>query len=431
MLRSLFQVRRGEGWPTFLAGLLSFLLFVSYQFVRPVRDEISAEELDDLHWLWSGTFVASLVVLPIYVWAAAKFRRGVFFPLLYGTLALQLIGLYLALALGPLSWRYSLEIGFYIWVSVVVMFLTTSFWSLMADRFAEGQGRRLFPMIALGFTFGKLTAAQVVAFLGEEIQNTVPFGLLLLGAIPMFAAGFVAWRIDRESPLGPTERVMRPGVLEAVTSIFRSRYLSGIAAFILLMTLASSVLYIANADVQGKAFPTDGLSEEAARAVRNFRTEFIARIHLGEQIATILLQGLLTAHLIRRFGIGVTLAFLPVVAFFVLVGVGLFPGLLVFATAQAVMPAVRYAVAKPAREVLFTVVTREERYKAKPFLDAPLYRGGDVACGWLLVWMLGVLAGPGEVALYAAPAMLAWLLVAVWLGRRQAERTAAAEPSAS
>ncbi len=194
--------------------------------------------------------------------------------------------------------------------------------------------------------------------------------------------------------------------------MFRSPYLRRIAAYIFLMTFASTVLYFQQADLLGQAFGDD----------RGASREFLAWIDLSTNILTILTQGFLAAHLLRWLGIGLSLAFLPALAFLGFLSLGTYPLLAVLVVLQVLYRSGRYAVARPAREVLYTVVGREERYKSKAFIDAAVYRGGDLVNGWIYTGLVALGLSVGAIALVALPVMGVWVAVGLFLGRAQEEK---------
>jgi AAA family ATP:ADP antiporter len=190
--------------------------------------------------------------------------------------------------------------------------------------------------------------------------------------------------------------------------VFRSPYLRKIAGYIALMTFASGVLYFQQADLVGEAF-----------ADRGARTAFFAKIDLGVNSLTLGTQAFLTAHILRVLGIGLSLAFLPALAFLGFLGLGTYPLLAVLVGLQVLYRSGRYAVTRPAREVLFTVVGRENRYKSKAFIDAAVYRGGDLVSGWIYAGLVWVGLGVGAIALLAVPVMAVWLGMGLLLGKEQ------------
>jgi AAA family ATP:ADP antiporter len=197
-----------------------------------------------------------------------------------------------------------------------------------------------------------------------------------------------------------------------VNLVFQSPYLRKIALYIFFMTFASTVLYFQQADLVGEAF-TD----------RGVRREFLGSIDMYTNILTVFAQAFLAAHIIGWFGVGLTLAILPGIAALGFLGLRAFPNIEILRVVQVLYRSGRYAVARPAREVLYTVVGREGRYKSKAFIDAAVYRGGDLVNGWVYAG-LGLLGlGVASIALISVPIMGLWMAVGLGLGKAQEEKS--------
>ena len=239
------------------------------------------------------------------------------------------------------------------------------------------------------------------------------FSLLLISCVPLEAASWFARALHRNFDTGAVvtegeaQRPLPGNAVSGMKAVFASPYLAGIAAFIALMTFASTVLYFAQSDLV-----------YAAMTDRGERTAFLARIDLVVNVLTILFEVYLTARVVRWFGVGVTLAAIPVALTVGFVALGLYPTLATLVIVQVIYRAGRYGMTKPAREVLFTVVSREEKYKSKAFIDAAVYRGGDLVSGWIYAGLAWIGFSLGAIALIAAPAAAVWAI----LGLRVASR---------
>lgn len=408
--------RDDEVAPLLWATAYGFCILFAYYILRAVRDEISAADPGNLQILWTAVFLAMLVAVPAYSWAASRFQRGVLVPLANRFFIANLVGFYLALVLLPTGTRVWIDRVFYVWASVFALFVVTVFWGFMADLFRNEQGKRLFGFIAVGSSLGGLAGSAVTS---QLVQVLPQFTLLLAACVPLEAASWCVAVLHRRFGGGPDSsraenRPLGGGAWSGIGVVFRSPYLLAIASFIVLMTYASAVLYYLQADVIG-----------AAMADRAARTALFARIDFWSNVLTIVLQTMLAARLIRWLGVGVSLAALPVVAGLGFVWLGSAPVLSVLIVLQVAYRGVRYGLAKPAREVLFTVVSREEKYKSKPFLDAAIYRGGDLVSGWAYAGLAAVGLSIGAIALTAAPLAVVWAAVGLRLGRRQEERARA------
>jgi AAA family ATP:ADP antiporter len=309
---------------------------------------------------------------------------------------------------------------FYVWASVFALFAVTVFWGFMADCFTNEQARRLFGFIAVGSSLGAIAGSALTAVLAQQLP---PFSLLLLACLPLEAACWCARVLHRRfgGSTDPTRVENRPlagGSWSGIATVFRSPYLMGIAGYILLMTYASTVLYFLQADLI-----------RAALADRAARTALFAQIDLWANAITLVLQIWFAARVIRWAGVGATLALLPVVTAAGFLWLGAMPQLTALIALQVAYRALRYGLAKPTREVLFTVLGREEKYKSKAFLDAAIYRGGDLASGWIFTGLRAAGLSIGAVALAAAPVAALWAVLAIWLGRRQDQAAKSASPT--
>lgn len=399
-----------EAAPLAWATTYGFCILFSYYVLRAVRDEISAADRGNLQYLWTAVFFAMLVVVPLYSWAGSRWPRGVFVPLVNRFFIANLLLFYAALLLLPESARAWIDRVFYVWASVFALFAVTVFWGFMVDCFGNAQGKRLFGFIAVGSSLGAIAGSALTAALAQKLP---PFTLLLVACLPLEAACWCAAVLHRRfggnaDPMHAENRPLAGTAWSGMATVFRSPYLMGIAGYILLMTYASTVLYFIQADLI-----------RAALADRAARTALFASIDLWSNACTIVLQVWLAARVIRWIGVGATLAALPVLTAAGFLWLGTTPQLAVLIAMQVAYRALRYGLAKPTREVLFTVLGREEKYKSKAFLDAAVYRGGDLASGWIFTGLKALGLSIGAVALAAAPIAALWGLLALWLGRRQ------------
>jgi AAA family ATP:ADP antiporter len=333
-----------------------------------------------------------------------------------------LLGFYACLVFLPLEARVWIDRVFYVWTSVFALFVVAVFWGFMSDCFDNNQGKRLFSFIAVGSSLGGMAGSAVTAVLAGYLPV---FSLLLLACIPLEAASWCAGALHRRfhtgSVVSPGEESRKiPGnAWSGMQAVFASPYLMGIAAFIALMTLVSTLLYFQQASLVAEA-----LSDRGARTV------FYARVDLLVNALTIIFQVYLTARIIKWLGVGVTLAIVPGAMCLGFVALGIYPTLAVLVAVQVIYRAGRYGLTKPAREILWTVLGREAKYKSKPFLDAAVYRGGDLLSGWIYTGMVAAGLSIGAIALTAAPVVGVWTLLALKLGARQ-EKLAGREETQS
>lgn len=394
-----------------IATLYGFVIMFSYYILRAVRDEISSADRGNLQLLWTAVFFVMLLAVPAYSWLASRFSRGVFVPLANRFFIACLVLFWACLVFLPTEARPWIDRVFYVWTSVFALFVVTVFWGFMSDCFDNSQGKRLFSFIAVGSSLGGMAGSTVTAVLAETLPV---FSLLLLACIPLEAASWCARALHRRFKTGSVvrageaEKAIAGNAWSGMKAVFSSPYLIGIASFIALMTFVSTMLYFQQASLIADAF-----------ADRGERTSFYARIDLLVSALTILFQVYLTARIIKWLGVGWTLAIVPLLMTLGFVMLGLYPTLAVLVVVQVIYRAGRYGLTKPAREILWTVLGREAKYKSKPFLDAAVYRGGDLVSGWIYTGFVALGMSIGAIALTAAPVAGLWTILAIKLGARQ------------
>jgi AAA family ATP:ADP antiporter len=394
-----------------IATAYGFFIMFSYYILRAVRDEISSADRGNLQILWTAVFFVMMLAVPAYSWLASRFSRGVFVPLANRFFILCLFIFWACLVYLPPEARPWIDRVFYVWSSVFALFVVTVFWGFMSDCFDNSQGKRLFSFIAVGSSLGGMAGSAVTAELAEILPV---FTLLLLACIPLEIASWCARSLHRRFNTGSVnipgeaEKVIAGNAWSGMQAVFASRYLMGIAAFIALMTFISTMLYFQQASLVADAF-----------ADRGERRAFYAQVDLVVSGLTIVFQVYLTARIIKWLGVGLTLAIVPALMAFGFVLLGLYPTLAVLVVVQVIYRAGRYGLTKPAREILWTVLGREAKYKSKPFLDAAVYRGGDLLSGWIYTGLVALGMSIGAIALTAAPVAGLWTILALKLGSRQ------------
>ena len=394
------------------AAAYGFFIMFAWYILRAVRDEIAAEDRGNLQYLWTAVFLVMVfIAVPAYSWVASRYSRAVFVPLVNRFFIACLIGFWASLVFLPVEARPWIDRAFYVWASTFSLFVVTVFWGLVADCFDNEQAKRLFAFIAVGASLGGWFGPAVVIQLAEQVPV---FYLLLISCVPLEIASWFAGALHRNfetgavAAEGESERPLSGGAISGMKAVFASPYLMGIAAFIALMTFASTVLYYAQSDLVYEVM-TD----------RGERRAFLAMIDLIVNGLTVLFEVYLTARILRWLNVGVTLALIPVATCVGFVALGIYPTLVTLMVVQVIYRAGRYGITKPAREVLFTVLSREEKYKSKAFIDAAVYRGGDLVSGWIYAG-LGTFIGLsiGAIAMIAAPVVAVWAIVGLRIGTR-------------
>jgi ATP:ADP antiporter, AAA family len=388
-----------------------FCLLSSYYVLRPVRDEMGVQiGANNLPWFFTATFITMLAIVPLFGWLVTRFPRRILIPSLYLFFIVNLICFYGALQIEATQmWATRV---FFVWLSVFNLFAVSVFWSFMVDLFTDEQGKRLFGFIAAGGTAGAIAGPALIVTLVEMVG--VP-------ALLLFSAAFLTLAVICVNKLGkwPTQTgvvnndaggaAVGGGIFGGLRGLFSSPYLIGVCVYLLCHTVLSTLLYVEMASLLPQKY-----SDPSKRA------EIFAALDLSVNILTLLIQLLVTAKAFKRLGVTITLTLLPALAVVGFLVLGIWPLLMVVIVFGVIRRAGEFALSKPAREILFTVIPREAKYKAKNVIDTLIYRGGETLSGWLTTLLRGA-AGLdfSGIAFAAIPIAGAWCAVSVWLGRRQ------------
>jgi len=418
LTRDVLQARPGEERAVGLAFLYFFLLLCSYYLLRPLRDAMApAAGFNNLAWLFTATFVVMLALAPFFGMLVARVRKQFLLPISYGFFAFNLLIFYLLFKFEPESrWVAS---AFFVWLSVFNMFVVSIFWSFMVDVFRDEEAKRLFGPIAAGGGTGAIIGPLLTQTLAERIgvDGVVGLSMLLLLATLPCIRGLARWAQERHGHfvLPPTDPEARIGgsALAGMKLVADSPYLLGVFAVIAISSIAGTFMYFEVQHIAADAYPEIGA-----------RTTFYARLDVAVNVLTFLFQGFVASWLIRRFELGGALLAMPAIALASFAWLAAMPQLMPLAISQVIRRAGDFGIGRPAREILFTVVDPETKYKAKNFIDTVLQRFGDMVGGWfhLLLSSLGVaLAG---FAVLCGAGMLAVAFIVAWLGREFARREA-------
>lgn len=382
-----------------------FCLLCGYYVLRPLREEMGiVGGVQHLHWLFTATFISMLAAVPLFGWITSRFSRTTFLPVVYLFFIANLLLFFAAFQFEPA--RFWTARVFFVWISVFNLFVVSVFWSLMADLYSDAQGRRLFGFIAAGGSIGAITGPLLTALLVGPLGTTnllLVSGAFLVGALVCMRT--LTQRVRREKR---PEEAFGGGIWEGITTLARSRYLLGVALFIVGLTVVATFVYFEQAHVVKQTFTN---SAE--------RTRFFASIDLAVNGIAVALQLFGTGRLVQRFGLTSVLSFMPLVTTVGLLLLGAMPVIAVLAAFQVLRRAGDYALTRPAREVLFTVVPRVEKYKSKNVIDTVVYRGGDALGGWVFAGLTSLGFGLAGVAYVGAAIALAWFVLALWLGREE------------
>lgn len=428
-VRRAVDVRENEIAALIWSAVYFFLILTSYYILRPIRDEAGAalgvkpSGADELAWMFTGTLIGVLLVHPIFASMVARLPRRRFVPLIYRFFISHLIVFFLLY-----QWvdpAQSVWIGrvFFVWVSIFNLFVVSVFWSFMTDIYQPAQSKRLFGVVAVGGTIGALTGSSITSLLVGPLG---PVNLLLVSALFLEFACQASQRLARHEPAlaeggeaesgAPgadvvkqrNEEIIGGGVLEGAKRVLSSPYLLGITGLMLFFTVSATFLYFQKAVIVKEAFGDDSAA----------RTAFFANVDLVTNALTLVTQLFLTGRIMRWLGVGAALAFLPVIS---LLGFGILavaPVLGALVALEALRRSGNYAIQRPARETLYLVLPRRDKYKSKNFNDTFVYRAGDQLGAWSYALMGKIGLGISGLALAMVPFSIAWLLLALWLGRK-------------
>ncbi|WP_444634316.1 NTP/NDP exchange transporter [Cupriavidus oxalaticus] len=425
-LRRGFGIRPGEAGAVVAGFLFFFCLFASYFMLRPVRETMGiAGGVKNLQWLFTATFVVMLAAIPLYGAVCARLPRRRFVPWVYAFFIANL----LAFAFATRAWPDNVWLArvFYVWLSVFNLFVVSVAWSLMADVFRPEQARRLFALLAAGASAGGLAGPVLGGWLVPQIGLT---GLMLLSAALLAATlpgvGWLfGWRrragAGHEVPANAASDPANPvggGLWAGLALLLRSRYLLGIGMFVILLATASTFLYFEQARLVAEVFPE-----------RTRQTQVFSALDATVQALTILVQLFFTGRMARRYGVTLLLTAVPLAVTAGFVVLALAPTFGVLAGVMILRRVGEYALLRPGREMLFTVVDPETKYKAKNVIDTAVYRAGDAVSAWVKTAIDAISGHPATVALAGAGLGLAWAALGWWLGRRHESELAPREAS--
>ncbi len=420
-LQRYLNIRREEIAPVLLAAFYFFCILTALMVLRPTRDALGMERgIDALRWLFMVTLLVTLFVNPLFGMLVSRYRRLVFISATHVFFIVNLLLFTALLLFAPQAVGETTGMVFYVWMSVFNLFITMVFWALMADRFSFEQSKRIFGVIAVGGTLGAMTGSSLTWQMAELLGAPM---MLVVACLFLLLATGAAWSVaalqpehrdpttapDPDAPPAVSESTVIGGnAWEGLRAVFRSPYLLGLAGYILILAIVVTFIYFTR--LQLVAALGDNV---------DMRAGVFAQIDLATQAATLLMQVLVAGHLMKRIGVPFTLALLPITAALGFIGLAIATSLVVLVIFEATFRAVQRGLVRPARETLWTVVSREEKYKAKAFIDTFIYRGGD-AVGAQTEGILGRLGmGLAALASVVVPLAVLWAALGIWLGRRQ------------
>jgi AAA family ATP:ADP antiporter len=390
-----------------------FCLLAAYYMLRSVRETMAiVSGIHNIPWLYTGTFTVMLAATPVFGWVASRYRRRTFIPWVYYFFIVNIL-----LFFAAFTWfmeagfaRVWVARSFFVWLSVFNLFVVSVFWSFMADIWSTGQSRRLFGIISAGGSTG--------AFLGPVITSVlvVPIGfenLLLLSAVLLAFSVYCIhrlrhWSLGQESGndrhTAETSQPLGGSAFGGVRLVVTTPYLAAIAASMVCATFLGGAMYMYMAELISIAFPDN-----------DRQTRVFALIDAVSNALSFIGQLLIVRFTVTKFGIGMTLALLPLLSVVAFALLAANPVFIVIAVFQVLRRGLAYGLTKPASDMLYSVVSRESKYKAKNFIETAVWRGGDVVATWTIRSLAGI--GLTGVALVCVPVAIVWSLLAFWIGR--------------
>jgi len=405
------DVKPNEIRALWLGFAFHFIILTAYYIVRPIRDAIAASNrLETLPWMFTATLVVMLIANTVFAAIVARMERRKFIPFAYAFFILILLLFFVLMRSGSPVQQVWTGRAFYVWVSVFNLFNTAIFWAFMTDLFTVEQGKRLYGFIAVGGSLGAIVGAYITKNLVRDIG---PANLVAISAT-MFAIVCFLVRFFPRSYTGHTEtapaREEKIGgtVWSGITHIARSPYLFGLAAAIMLYTTTSTWAYFQQSDLAREALKTPA-----------DRTVFLSNLEIWVNTITVVIQIFLTGRLLKWFGIAFTLTALPVLSLLGFGAMAIAPSLAMLAFFQVTRRAGAYALMRPSRELLFTVLKREDKYKVKSVTDTLGYRVGDQLGAWSYGGLHGLGLSLNAISWIAVPVTAGWCALSLWLARKQ------------
>jgi AAA family ATP:ADP antiporter len=388
-----------------------FMLLAGYYVLRPLRDQMGiAGGVKALPWMFAATFVTLLVMQPIYGALVKKLPRHWFIAIVYQFFVANLALFWLLLTLDVST--IIVARVFFVWVSVFNLFAVAVFWSLMADLFNSEQGKRLFGFIGAGGTAGSLLGPLIT--IGFSVRFG-PTNLLLIAIVFLELVVFCVYRLERCAARGQGRqrdtRRIGGSMFSGFITLVRSPYLLGAAAWVSLLSFGATILYLEQANVVAASVHGAGA-----------QTRIFASIDLAVGLLTLATQVFATGRFLKRFGTGTSAGALPAVYIVGFAALAIAPGLAIVFVFQVAQRWMNFAIANPARQVLFTVVGRDEKYKAKNMIDVVVFRGSDALYAPLFDGLQAIGLKIGGIALCALPVVVGWLVLSTRLGRTQERR---------
>ena len=415
VLRRVFSLEKREYVAVAWSFAYFFCVLSSYYILRPVREEMAVGSgPNTIPYLFIGTFIAMIVATSVFGWVASRFPRRTFLPWVYLFFILNILLFWFVFSQARGAGEEYVWLGraFFIWLSVFNLFVVSVFWSFMADIYTREQGRRLFGLITSGGSIGALIGGVITSALVTRIgfHNLLPIsaGVLL---VAVFCIGRLkAWvHQEHEDEIDSTFESDKPlggNPFAGITHLFSSNYFLGIALMSLIASLLGTALYMFRAELIATAILDPDV-----------RTQFFSNMNVAQNALALVAQMFLVKEVVTRFGIGRSLSLFPIASIIGFAILAMEPTLLGVAVLDVVRRGLGFGFAKPSTDMLYSVVTPEEKYKTKNAIDTAVYRGGDVVGTWAIRLLSIVGLGMSAISIVMLPFAVVSAVVALWLGR--------------
>jgi AAA family ATP:ADP antiporter len=412
-LMTLLGIRRDEIVAVSWSFAYFFCILSAYYMLRPVRDAMAIHSgILTIPWLFTGTFAVMIVVAPVFGWIASRFPRKQFLPWVYYFFIANILVFYAAFsyAQDQVLDQVWISRAFFIWLSVFNLFVVTVFWSFMADIYSKEQSRRLFGVISAGGStgaiLGPLITGQLVVHLG--FKNLLPMSALLLlgGVFCIYRLRHWVRQHERQNGSDSVESGKAIGgrALEGARLVFRKPYFGMIALALMLANFVGVFAYTYMAELVSISF--DDMDRQ---------TQVFAWIDAAINVLSFIGQLILVKHSVKRLGVGATLAMLPIVSAIGFALLAIHPVFAVMAALQIVRRSLTFGFSKPTSDMLYSIVSAEEKYKVKNFIETAIYRSGDVIAAWTIRLMSGL--GMTGIAIVCVPIAVVWAAMSLRIGR--------------
>ena len=407
------DVKPNEIRALWLGFAFHFIILTAYYIVKPIRDSIAAgNRLETLPWMFTATLVVMLIANAIFAAIVARMERRTFIPFAYAFFILVLLLFFVLMRTVSPTQQVWTGRAFYVWVSVFNLFNTAIFWAFMTDLFTVEQGKRLYGFIAVGGSLGAIAGAYITKHFIRDIgpANLVAISATMFAIVCFLVRFFPSNFTGQIQAASAGEKRIGGTAWSGITHIARSPYLFGLATAIMLYTTTSTWAYFQQTTLAGEALKTSA-----------DRTVFLSNLEIWVNTITVFVQIFFTGRLLKWFGVAFTLTALPFLSMLGFAAMAIAPSLAMLALFQVIRRAGAYALMRPSREILFTVLRREDKYKVKSVTDTLGYRVGDQ----LGAWSYGGLGANGlglslnAISWIAVPVTAGWCVLSLWLARKQ------------